>query len=406
MIELTDASHCTLCSIFGGCSGQAGLDVGPAAGSCAAEQAQQAGPWPPLLWRLTRRNQSRIFVYYLGHGLFQEAPDRQSGRRLLLPVDAVGPDRRACPAKGYPVQRLHEQLQASGARASLVILDAGFPQRPISCGDPDPLAVRLHDAQRTVYADRLQAARLPGNMAELTAAGPFEIGHCHWEFRDRLFTRRLLEAVAPTAATGAPLADQIEFGGDGDGDLSFGELATYLRSNVMHDAKFQYGRSQTVTLTGDAQAVLLRADEAGAAAPPGAQVTPVLPSECERDANGQPIPERCPPEYTPYHSESAMVTNPAAAPPAAATPAEDDQPISLSPTQIELAQRALTVEGWNPGCLDGTLGAQTQAAIARWRLASRSRQAGPLTEAEFKLLAYEFGRKFEQAERFPAAGTN
>jgi hypothetical protein len=78
-------------------------------------------------------------------------------------------------------------------------------------------------------------------------------------------------------------------------------------------------------------------------------------------------------------------------------PAPEETPFSATSSKVRWLQTALTVDNYNPGPIDGAMGAKTMEAVRAWRRDNdRSERTGPLTEAEFQTIVEDFARRFDQ----------
>ncbi len=67
-----------------------------------------------------------------------------------------------------------------------------------------------------------------------------------------------------------------------------------------------------------------------------------------------------------------------------------EQRVLLSKTQIEQVQKRLQAEGYDPGPLDGTMNAQTEAALRAYQQREGLGVSGALDGATLKQLQLEF----------------
>ncbi len=198
-------------------------------------------PFPPVLWQITRNEEARLFVYYIGNGrvegLERQLLFRRTEDRNALSKGDVVP---------YSVEWLHDMLDMANPRQTLVMLDTSFAPKPLPCASDDPLLI--HDSLRRVRQNYRRIARDHWNLTdslELSATTPVQPPHCdHFDeilhkIQEPLFTKFLLKGV-------------IEGEADEDGDdlIELGELADYVNDHINHAARFQWGRQQHVRVVG------------------------------------------------------------------------------------------------------------------------------------------------------------
>ena len=188
-----------------------------------------------LLWRyLDPEGGSDVVVFYSGHGV----PGLNDGRGYLLPSNA---DPNTAEINGYPIDVLYANLgKLQEARSVTVYLDA--------CFSGDSHKGMLVRSASLVYV----SAELPGGAVErmtvLTAASGGQLASWDEEAGHGLFTNHLLDALYGKAD------------GDGDGEVTAGEVAEYLRGSMTRAARRVYGRHQEATLNGLPGVVLSRAE--------------------------------------------------------------------------------------------------------------------------------------------------
>ena len=86
-------------------------------------------------------------------------------------------------------------------------------------------------------------------MVVITAAQDDQYASWDEEAKHGLFTKHLLEALNGTADT--------ERYGNGDGDITVGEVKKYLDHEMTYQARRRYGRDQIASVHGDSEAVLV-----------------------------------------------------------------------------------------------------------------------------------------------------
>lgn len=139
-----------------------------------------------------------IIFYYAGHGI----PDEKKRDAYLLPVDADGTMTEVC----YPLAQLYDRLGSLGAKSVTVFLDACFSG-----------ATRSDDMLIAARAVRMRAAttRPVGRMVVFSASSGDQTAFPYKEKGHGIFTYYLLEKMRQSR-----------------GEVSLGELADYVSSNV------------------------------------------------------------------------------------------------------------------------------------------------------------------------------
>ena len=150
------------------------------------------------------RKESRVFVYYSGHG----APEPATGNAYMVPYDG---DPEYLQETGYPLSTLYEKLGKLEAREVVVVMDACFS----GAGGRSVLA---RGARPLVMVT--EGAVLPGNVAVLTAARETQISASSPEKEHGIFTYYFLRAIK-----------------EGKKDLS--DVYDFLKPLVEDDAKRQ-----------------------------------------------------------------------------------------------------------------------------------------------------------------------
>lgn len=211
-----------------------------------------ATPFPPLLWQITREQEARLFVYYIGDG-------RAEGleRQLLFRRKEGGP---AGDVEAFPVDWLHGMLEDAGPSSAVLMLDTSFSPRPLPCASEDPLLIS--DALLSVrqnYRNVMRDQRVRTDNLELSATTPVQPPHCDRfdqvldGVEQPLFTKFLLKAIVEGEADLEPF-------GDDDRLVDLGELTDYLDDRINRAARFQWGRLQNVRAVGARSKVLAALD--------------------------------------------------------------------------------------------------------------------------------------------------
>ena len=155
-----------------------------------------------------------VIFYYAGHGI----PNEGSNEAYLLPVDANGRNTAAC----YPIDKLYGELKALGANQVTVFLDACFSGAQRGNG--------MLASARGVAIKAKQAAP-QGNMVVFSAASADETAYPYDEKGHGLFTYYLLKKLNETK-----------------GNVTLGELGSYICEKVAQEAVVTNGKSQTPTV--------------------------------------------------------------------------------------------------------------------------------------------------------------
>lgn len=164
---------------------------------------------------LAYEGEVRLIVYYAGHGI----PDEATGSSYLLPVDGVSTD---C-ASGYSLKSLYEELGKMASQSVTVFMDACFSGS--SRGDG-----MLASSRGVAIAAKEEVPT--GNLVVFSATQKDETAFPYEEKKHGLFTYFLLKKLQET-----------------EGNVSYQELATYLRRQVSRHAIVVNNKSQTPSLS-------------------------------------------------------------------------------------------------------------------------------------------------------------
>jgi hypothetical protein len=184
------------------------------------------------LFNWVRAGKSDVVVFYSGHGV----PGLRNRRGYLLPVDA---DPNFAEIGGYPVDLLYENLGKIQAKSISVFLDACF-----SGDSPRGMLVRATSG----ISVKPKNPKAKSKFTVLTAASADQFASWDEEAKHGLFTKHLLEAL-----NGA--ADGKRHG-NGDGNVTLGEVKRYLDAEMSYQARRRYGREQVADMQGRAATVL------------------------------------------------------------------------------------------------------------------------------------------------------
>lgn len=158
---------------------------------------------------------AKFIFYYAGHGI----PDEASGESYLLPIDGRG----SILATGYSLKKLYDALGGLAAKSVTVFMDACFSGSVRNGG--------MMASARGVAIKAKQAAP-KGNMIVLSAAQGNETAYPYKEKGHGLFTYHLLKKLQETK-----------------GDVTMGELADYITSEVKKRSIVVNGKLQTPLVT-------------------------------------------------------------------------------------------------------------------------------------------------------------
>ena len=159
--------------------------------------------------------EANIIFYYAGHGI----PDENSKSAYLLPIDGYGTDVES----GYKIDDLYAKLGSLHAKSIVVFLDACFSGAQRS-------GTMLASARG--IAIKAKESAPVGNMVVFSAAQGDETAYPYNEQGHGLFTYFLLKKLQETA-----------------GNVTLGELGSYITRNVRQLSVVVNNKSQTPTVT-------------------------------------------------------------------------------------------------------------------------------------------------------------
>ena len=157
---------------------------------------------------------AKIIVYYAGHGI----PDEATKDAYLLPVDGFGTDITT----GYSLQALYTTLGELQAKSIMVFLDACFSG---SMRDG-----RMMASARGI-AIKAKNSTPKGNMVVFSAASGDETAYPYKEKQHGLFTYYILKKLQSSK-----------------GNITLGDLQSYVRDEVAKRSIVVNGKSQTATI--------------------------------------------------------------------------------------------------------------------------------------------------------------
>lgn len=183
------------------------------------------------LYNYVRKGQSRVFVFYAGHG----APDLGTHEAYLVPVDA-NPEFIA--TNGYRLQVLYANLAKLPAREMTVVLDACFSGRT----EKGALFKNISPLMLTVKDTAIR----PQNAVVFTSAALDQVSAWYPEKRHSLFTYYFLKGLQGEADTG------------NDQTITVAEMEQYLKEKVPYMARRLSGIEQEPSVTGSGAGVLAK----------------------------------------------------------------------------------------------------------------------------------------------------
>ena len=160
-------------------------------------------------------NDCEVIIYYAGHGI----PDMTNKTAFLLPIDSYGTDT----STGYPLEEFYKTLSELHAKSVIVLLDACFSGAK---REGDMLV-----AARGV-AIKVKDTKPKGNLIVLSAAQGDETAYPYNNQKHGLFTYYFLRKLQETS-----------------GNATLGEIADYVKSEVLQKSIEMNGKSQTPTVS-------------------------------------------------------------------------------------------------------------------------------------------------------------
>jgi hypothetical protein len=156
-----------------------------------------------------------VVIYYAGHGF----PDDKQSAAYLLPIDGSGSD---ITTTGYSLEKLYAELSKLPLKDAIVFLDACFSG-----------AKREDDmlAQSRGVAIKVKQERPAGKMLVFSASQGDETAHQMEEKHHGMFTYFLLKGIQQNG-----------------GDVTMGDLTTYVTKNVKRQSVVINNKKQTPTV--------------------------------------------------------------------------------------------------------------------------------------------------------------
>lgn len=162
-----------------------------------------------------QEKQPNVIFYYSGHGV----PDETSRNAYLLPSDGLANDFQS----GYSLDLLYKQLGELHTNKTIVLLDACFSgttrEGKMMTTDSKGVAIKSKPVQPK------------GNMVVLSASQGDETAYPYKKKKHGMFTYFLLKKLQETK-----------------GNVSLGELETYLNKKVNQQSFVEIGKFQTPTV--------------------------------------------------------------------------------------------------------------------------------------------------------------
>ena len=155
-----------------------------------------------------------IIFYYSGHGI----PDEASHEAFMLPIDADGQNMGIC----YSLDKLYKELKDTHAQKVLVLLDACFSGAVRGNG-------MIVEAKGVAIKPKKNV--VDGNIVVLSAATDKQTAYPFEQEGHGLFTYYLLKKLHDTC-----------------GNVTLGELQSYIKSEVEKKAIVIKGKEQTPTV--------------------------------------------------------------------------------------------------------------------------------------------------------------
>lgn len=160
-------------------------------------------------------NEANVILYYSGHGI----PDEKTGNAYLLPSDGIANDYRSA----YSLDELYSQFGNLHTKKTMLFLDACFS------GTTKEGKMMLVDSRGV--AIKSKSAQPKGNMIVLSAAQGDETAFPYKKKKHGMFTYFLLKKLQETK-----------------GDVSLGELSSYINKNVSRNSVMEMGKKQTPSI--------------------------------------------------------------------------------------------------------------------------------------------------------------
>jgi len=172
------------------------------------------------LFNWVKPGQSKVYVYYAGHG----APAGDEGSAYMIPSDSSVD---SIELTGYPLATLYKNLGKIGAKSVTVILEACFS----GTGQGGSLISNASP----VYL-KAKTPKIPANLTVISAGATNQMASWEENKSHSLFTKYFLKGMSGKA--------DVEPYGNGDGNVNYVELGKYLDGTMSYFARRYYGRDQ------------------------------------------------------------------------------------------------------------------------------------------------------------------
>jgi uncharacterized caspase-like protein len=186
----------------------------------------QQNPGGEIAKRIDKQNPGDVFIYVASHGMVKEEDTKQV---YLLPVDAKLDQ---LDTTAYPLQELYDNLGKTGARTTMLVLEANFAKNLDELIDPPNLP--------ELDVEAMPLTPVPG-LAVFKASDRDQRTIQDPEYGIGLFTRYLIEGLAGRADE-API-------GNGDRRIDTVELYVYTADTVRTAARKSFGLEQKPMLS-------------------------------------------------------------------------------------------------------------------------------------------------------------
>jgi hypothetical protein len=186
----------------------------------------ETNPGGEIAKRIDKKDPGDVFIYVASHGMTNEDDGKQV---YLLPVDAK---LDKLDETAYPLQELYANLGKTGARTTMLVLEANFAKNLAELIDPPNLP--------ELEVEAMPATPVPG-LAVFKASDRDQRTIQDPEYGIGLFTRYLIEGLAGRADE-APL-------GNGDKRIDTVELYVYTSDMVRTAARKSFGLEQKPMLS-------------------------------------------------------------------------------------------------------------------------------------------------------------
>jgi hypothetical protein len=183
-------------------------------------------PGGEIAKRIDKKDPGDVFIYIASHGMVRENDLKQA---YLLPVDAKLDD---LDKTAYPLEELYDNLGKTGARTTMLVLEATFAKNLDELIDPPNLPELEVEAMPSTPVPGLAVFKASDRDQKTIADPEYGIG---------LFTRYLIEGLAGRADQ-APL-------GNGDKRIDTVELFIYTSDMVRQAARKSFGVEQKPLLS-------------------------------------------------------------------------------------------------------------------------------------------------------------